>query len=664
MEMRFQNRFRYCSMLLSGFLCLTLIFASSDALGQSREDHSQREPWEKDTLRLFQTIPMQEGGRVKPLDTFASFKLLKFNGKRKCKDLKGKTLSPSEWLMDCLFYPDLAKTYKTFRIETSDVLVAIELPTEKKRDRYSYNQLLPGRQRLFILADKYSRVPSKERTLLQTHLLNLAYNIMEFEALTDFYHFVDHPHFFENSEAVADIFPDGTKTSLSEVLAKTPELYALFDELKDAAGDNPEHESAARLAALGKLLHGAMSAADSASALAIIPPQDTEEKEWFAPSEIPAMAMDPDSPKTGQVGIFAKIEKLALITNDRGEFKANLESLHEELTSRAEARGEYKGIELEVTFYKAKFFYRALVLFIISFLLTALSWMKPGNRITGRIIPLAVSAGALLMVAGITMRCIIRSRPPVTSTYETILFVTVVAVIVSLFVEYVNRRGIALSMAVVLGMLGLFMANRYEMRAGSDTMPSMVAVLDTNFWLAVHVTTIAMGLSAGFLAAAISHIFIFGKAFGLKSNDDAFYKSLTRIVYGVLCFGLFFSFLGTVLGGIWANESWGRFWGWDPKENGALMICLWQIAILHARLGGYIRDLGIHICSVFGAIIVAFAWFGVNMLGVGLHSYGATAAAYKNLMIFYGVEMVVFVIGLSVVLHGRAQKSAQGAGQE
>ena len=144
----------------------------------------------------------------------------------------------------------------------------------------------------------------------------------------------------------------------------------------------------------------------------------------------------------------------------------------------------------------------------------------------------------------------------------------------------------------------MFLAMRFEVKNAADTMESMRAVLASNFWLSTHVTTVIIGYSGGLLAAAIAHIYIFGKLFGVAKGNRDFYRSITRMVYGALCFSLFFSLVGTVLGGVWANDSWGRFWGWDPKENGALMIVLWTLMILHARMGGYIKDLGVNIWSV------------------------------------------------------------------
>jgi ABC-type transport system involved in cytochrome c biogenesis permease subunit len=123
-------------------------------------------------------------------------------------------------------------------------------------------------------------------------------------------------------------------------------------------------------------------------------------------------------------------------------------------------------------------------------------------------------------------------------------------------------------------------------------------------------------------------------------------KSLARMVYGIVCFATLFSFVGTVLGGIWADQSWGRFWGWDPKENGALLIVLWNATILHARWGGLVRERGLMNLAVIGNIVTSFSWFGVNMLGIGLHSYGFTDAAFKWLILFIVSQVAIILLGL------------------
>ena len=129
--------------------------------------------------------------------------------------------------------------------------------------------------------------------------------------------------------------------------------------------------------------------------------------------------------------------------------------------------------------------------------------------------------------------------------------------------------------------------------------------------------------------------------------DAATTQALVGMTYGVVCFALLFSFVGTVLGGIWADQSWGRFWGWDPKENGALLIVLWNAIILHARWGRYVREKGIMAMAIFGNVITSLSWFGVNMLGVGLHSYGFMDKAFWALAAFIASQLALMALCLA-----------------
>jgi Cytochrome C assembly protein len=117
------------------------------------------------------------------------------------------------------------------------------------------------------------------------------------------------------------------------------------------------------------------------------------------------------------------------------------------------------------------------------------------------------------------------------------------------------------------------------------------------------------------------------------------------MVYGIICFATLFSFVGTVLGGIWADQSWGRFWGWDPKENGAIIIVLWNALVLHARWGGIVRERGLLNLAIVGNIVTSWSWFGTNMLGIGLHSYGFMDAAFYALISFDGLMLLLIIIG-------------------
>ena len=168
--------------------------------------------------------------------------------------------------------------------------------------------------------------------------------------------------------------------------------------------------------------------------------------------------------------------------------------------------------------------------------------------------------------------------------------------------------------------------------ADGDTMPVLVAVLDSNFWLTIHVLTITVGYAGVVAAGAAAHWHLLKLRRGEPDGSE--------IVRGLMAFGLFFTFVGTLLGGVWADQSWGRFWGWDPKENGALMIALWAALLFHARACGQVGVRGFSVGSVLSIPTVLFAWFGVNLLGVGLHSYGFTQGTLWGLGTYAVLETV------------------------
>jgi ABC-type transport system involved in cytochrome c biogenesis permease subunit len=417
---------------------------------------------------------------------------------------------------------------------------------------------------------------------------------------------------------------------------------------------------------LNEVLQMAMEAkgrTDSKSnMMLLLPPTGSveDEPEWINPGELAEMALFEGRDVHAQLAMTASLEAMPKVLNDPNAFKEQVKTFHDQVVGAAKSRGEYEKVPLEVFYYKAKFFFYSQWLYVLSFVLVGIMWLKPNAKIFGVLLPAALSVPTALLIAGITVRCIIRERPPVSTLYETILFITACAVLSCIAIEFMNRQRLAISLGAILGTAGMFLANKYEIKEGVDTMPSLVAVLDTNFWLSTHVTTVTLGYAAGLLAAAVAHVYVLGKVVGFKKDDKAFYKNVARMTYGVVCFCLLFATVGTILGGIWANDSWGRFWGWDPKENGALMIVLWMLAILHARMGGYIRDLGLCVAAIAGGMVVAFSWWGVNLLGVGLHSYGFTSGVLRMLMTFYAVESVVVLMGVGL---WAAQRWGNSAGR-
>ena len=532
--------------------------------GEAALNLRRGEPWPARTLELAASLPIQEGGRVKPLSTYADFTLLRFNGKRSVVLEDETKLTPIEWLLDTLFFPTAAAEYPIFLVQNQEVVEAMGLDHvgKEERDRYSLSELEPGLEKLWQLAGEYHAIEEQQRSSLQQQIVALWSNVYDYGSIIS----------------------------------------------------RPE-------------------------ALALVPPRDDSET-WLSVAEDPA-------------ALNTFVEMIGA-REDLAAFEEHLASFHGVSVARAEQRGEYDKVPLELFYYETKVVPRSLYVFVLAFLSAAVLWLRPRSRLLHRATIGLVMGGTALLVAGIVMRCVIRGRPPVSTLYETVLFVVAVGSLTAIVTELINKQRVAISAAAILGMVGMFIANGYELLDKRDTMPSLVAVLDTNFWLATHVTCITSGYSAGMLAALLASVYLVAKALRLKRDDPGFYKNTARMVYGVTCFGLIFSLVGTILGGIWANESWGRFWGWDPKENGALLICISQIALLHGRMGGFLRDQGTCMAAAFTGTVIAFSWWGVNLLGVGLHSYGFTSGVHSALWTYYGIQWGIVGLGAVTALAERS----------
>ena len=312
-------------------------------------------------------------------------------------------------------------------------------------------------------------------------------------------------------------------------------------------------------------------------------------------------------------------------------------------------------INFEVFYNQFSPIYYASVLYLIAFLLSVLSWIgwtAPLRRASMWLLVFTFVVHTLALAG----RIYISGRPPVTNLYSAAVFIGWGCVLLALIFEWIYRLGIGNIVASVIGFLTLLVAHFLSL--DGDTFIVLQAVLDTQFWLATHVVCIALGNSTTFVAGMFGIMYVLlGQVFNQLDNNAR--KQLTRMTYGTICFAIFFSFVGTVLGGLWADDSWGRFWGWDPKENGALMIVLYNALCLHARWGGMVRERGLALLAIGGNIVATWSLFGVNAFGVGLHAYGGSDRSTSMwLLAFATSQALIIAIGLIPPETFRGRKSA------
>jgi len=600
-------------------------------------------PWSEDALKVAGTLPIQDGGRIKPFSTYAGFTMLGLHGARsmKIEGKDGKTckILPTAWLMDSLFRPQLAIKLPTFRIDNSAVLEAISVKPRGKRDRYSYADIEPGREKLVELAKTYEAIEKAKRDPVQNQTIDLAYNLRNYESLLGYFGFARFGVTLRGSGK--DGAPD-QHANISAVMKTAPQIREQI--AKSQAQGQPMD------AHLQGLMEQVFDAANYAKfGLFILPPADAKDPTWLSAGNaiMSAISDKKNSPLLAIADVEA-LENTARSVDDEAAFRKELLALRDGLVKRAEARGEYRHVLMEADYYQKNWFLNALAFFILG-TITALAMWTVGKGKSGRILSWitlgSTVTGLVLCIYAIVNRCIIMQRPPVGNLYDTIIFIAANIVLISLVIEWMTRRRFALGIAPIIGTLLIILARRFELGDAKDNMDPLVAVLNSNYWLTIHVLTITLGYAAGLLSAFLAFIYLLMRGLRLDEGDKDIRRSLTRAVYGMICLTLFLALVGTVLGGIWANDSWGRFWGWDPKENGALLIVLWTLSILHARLGGYIKEWGLHFAAVFTGAVVTFSWWHVNFLGVGLHNYGFTAGK-GTIWLFYSVILAILVFGV------------------
>jgi ABC-type transport system involved in cytochrome c biogenesis permease subunit len=607
---------------------------------------------EKDAdLAAFAAMATLHDGRVKPVETLARHTLLQWSGRDNLKTPEKR--SALSVLAQIVFAPEKTGDFKLFRIDNPEVAEAVGIMPEKKR-LYTYRQIEPGLERLQQLAAQADTVAAEKRNIVQQELLRTFGNVASYLNLTRSAQFAlpsaSLMVILPETRAALEL-PEGPTYSFWEMMARAPRIAQILDGV--GRGPKPPSPVENEIVRISRAMF-LQSQSGSPSLLRVLP-EPNSEGTWYSPAEVIANASTLQRLNPEAAALAAMTE--AYRAGDADAFARHGELLNAAVARIAAVEIEKTSLGLEILKNRVDPLFKSTVLFWMAMFAGFLYFLFRRRWIYLTTWALS-GAGLLFLTADIVARIIIMRRPPVTSLFETFPFVAAVSIAVALFLERRSRQGVALLSAGMLGTLLLTIASRYA--TDGDTKQVLVAVLNSNFWLSTHVITITVGYAACALSGAIAHIRMAKGAWTPIPDLEtkASLREIDRMVYGTLAFGLLFSFIGTVLGGIWADQSWGRFWGWDPKENGALLIVIWCAILLHAKQWGVIRETGMAAGAIIGAIIVSLAWQGVNLLNVGLHSYGFTSGAALKLFSYIGAEILFLLAmwGLTAVRKRRANR--------
>lgn len=498
-------------------------------------------------------MPVQDGGRIKPYDTFAKEVLEVVYGKQKYKTESGETAPAYLIVLTWMLSPDSWTSRPLFEVNHFDVKNKLGLEKEKKY--FSSSELFGS--------DKF-----------QNLMQELADKRQSQEKLT--------PYF--------------------QALQRLQNQMIYFREL-----------------AAGRLLR-------------IMPSPDSET--WLSVAELPeaqqGLFIGISQSVASYLGALAEHKDVegAKETLDKAvvEFQKSIEQAVPEKYAQAHKA------DTEVLYNDLHLFRWTYVLYILASIVLLFIWVR--NLQSGMTIVWTITwLGFLIHMAGFAFRVYLAERPPVTNMYETVVWVSWGVMLFSMILEKIYKYRIFLLAGLLVGFVCMVIADTAPAVLDPSIQP-LEAVLRSSYWLIVHVMTITISYAAFALAFGLGDIGLIYYAIDKDKYAEQI-KHITTGVYRSMQIGVAFLAPGIILGGIWADASWGRFWGWDPKETWALIALLGYIIILHARLVNWIQNFGMLVSAVLTFNLVIMAWYGVNfVLGAGLHSYGFGAGGVEYVSIF------------------------------
>lgn len=613
------------------------------ALLSASPAHAQAPPL---PMEQFAQIPVLHEGRMKPLDSFARATLKRLSGQ---DHLHG--LPAVNWLAEALFDPARAENREVVKILNPELRSLLNLPN-RSGNRYSAQEIsktLGGQKDR--LAETL-KIPEEDRTPAQRDFITLHEHLALLNDVMSSLSLI-----LPLSATLPDDAPDSLKPFAGKTLTYLDTLKfskTLEDEVKAiVTKKGQEIETYAQneqaLVFLSFSAAGLRQKGKSSQSFKVVPVTADTETLWQSPWSVTLEGTA--SPQTVRSLSLWKTLAESYQSGEREKWSETLRTLAIETSAPHLLPGERGRLDAEYHYNRLAPFDASFWLFALSAAaLAASAFMRP--RLFEKIALSALAAGVCVHIGGLAARIYILNRPPVSTLYESILFVAAVTTLYALVLALRQKNTLWLALGaasgIILGLLG------FSHDTDADSMLMLSAVLNTNFWLATHVLCITTGYGFSILTAFLAHV-----ALIIMIREKSAYPPppLMRPMMTTALLALLFCAGGTILGGIWADQSWGRFWGWDPKENGALLLVLWLIWIIHGRIAGQFSPAHFTAGLAFTLAVVAVSWFGVNLLSVGLHAYGFTEAAA---WLFWSVLIAETAFCISALTYLQSQTKNRG----
>lgn len=561
-------------------------------------------------LGNWSSLPVLYEGRVEPLDSFARLHVKKFSGKQRLENL-----TANEWLAFNLFDP----------------ANAVNLPTHKIRVPQDYG-LKESKGHLYSYSDIINVIQENQENINALLQKDASSWTPQQEFLVTLYeHYILHTQILRSLTLILPIGINNDDQNFMDFKKIQQDLQNQVENIIRQKGTNLDlyNDQEREISFLSYQLNILEKSAENNVLLRIIP------EEWSKPS---GQWHAPWSVIQAGVGSPKSSEYLKIWRDLAQAYRENNQALWDSSVGEAKSYFKNPKLSLEVLYNKLNLTNISLTLFSISLVLMVVANLIRKSNLSLNIEKISggfFAAGTFTLSSLIALRVYLLDRPPVGTLYESILFVALICAIGFALMAWRTKKMTPILLGALSGVILMTTALGF---VGNDTMGTLVAVLNTNFWLGTHVLCITMGYGTCLIASLMAHYDLWMRA--KQPHNLVFQKQSMRSLQIIVILSLLLTTIGTILGGIWADQSWGRFWGWDPKENGALLIVLWLAWIIHSKISNHLSDLGYVMGTAFLSVIIVLAWFGVNLLNVGLHSYGFISGIATGIGVFCSVQII------------------------